>query len=73
MKKVNLLSKAEMKNVLGGDIDLPGRCVQCECHSGGDPTCWYSKRTTSQLCGDVCSGPYFNALDGIGCEGCTMN
>lgn len=37
MKKVNLLSKAQMKNVLGG-VEQVGNCT-AKCKDGGSVTC----------------------------------
>ncbi|SDM62130.1 hypothetical protein SAMN05421820_104246 [Pedobacter steynii] len=68
------LTRSQLKKVLGGGgSTLEGRCVQCSCHSG-PTTCWYTKRSSHDLCVDVCGSAYFNALDPLdSCTGCTMN
>ncbi|WP_410478470.1 hypothetical protein [Pedobacter frigoris] len=69
MKKLNLksfsvdkgevLSRSQLKNVLGGDDPVTtggaGRCVLCQCDGAGS-SCWYSTRSALELCQDVC-GP----------------
>lgn len=46
----------------GGD----GRCVVCECN-GGSNTCWYSRRSSHDLCVAVCGSSYFSVLDPVNC------
>lgn len=73
MKKSNLLSRAEMRNVMGGLA--AGRCVLVTCNSGAT-SCWYSKRTAGELSTDVCdSNIGNNSLEGVDCDqfNCTMN
>lgn len=76
-QREEILTRSQLKEILGGDSGSgggsgEGRCVQCSCHSGGT-SCWYSRRNSSDLCRDVCGSSYFNALEPVGCSGCTMN
>ncbi len=77
MKKANLLSRAEMKKVMGG-AEEAGRCVQCYCYNGYASVCYYSKRTGTALCSAVChtSDPdLYDYTENVNCteNACFMN
>lgn len=73
-QKGEALTRSQLKKALGGGGSTDeGRCVQCSCHNG-PTTCWYSRRSSHDLCSDVCNSSYFDALDPLSnCNGCTMN
>lgn len=78
MKKLNLLSKAEMKKVIGGTEDIGGSCLYCATTNYGQ-SCWYRKDTSPDAMGE-CQEIYPNEdpqAMGAGYSpclpGCTMN
>lgn len=57
MKKVNLLSRAEMRQVIGGIVSMDQLCLYCvtDQHS----SCWYRKSTAPDSLGE-CNTIYPN-------------
>ncbi len=74
MKKVNLLSRAEMKKVMGGS-EAEGSCLYCQADNVAG-NCWYRKNTTPAAQGE-CEEIYPNGINVTGsysgCFGCVMN
>ncbi len=74
MKKVSLLSKAEMKKVVGGHPDTPYCMVDMACHSfqfgvSVSGTCVMSMQGSTILCGCSSGSVTSNHREGDGCWG----
>lgn len=69
-----VLSRSEMKNVMGGIMPLEGRCVWLVTDSGMN-SCWYSTDDAEALFNRVYPDQSGRAFDGVNCEthDCIMN
>jgi hypothetical protein len=72
MKKVNLLSRAEMKKVMGGQEKMQGgSCWTCNCKNG-ESSSWFTYNL-ADLCNRVCGVGGWSSADSVSdCNGATM-
>ncbi len=69
-----VLTRDEMKNVVGGSMPLEGRCVFLRTHSGME-SCWYSTDDAEALFRRVYPDQGGFYQEDVNCEtnNCTMN